>query len=151
MAEVNFAELLSIQVESAERPKSFPIGDYNTIVAGHEFGTSSQKGTPYVRFNIKLLGPLEGVDEELFEEAGGMEALNARKPLRLDFYLTPDAMYRLREFLEESLDLSCAGRAFDEVIPEATNVSFVSSVKHDAGNKPGEVYMNINDTASVAE
>ena len=150
MSEVNFSELLTTQVDTAERPKSFPIGDYNALITGHEFGKSSQKETPFVRFMCKLLSPLESVDEELFEEAGGMEALNARKPIRLDFYITPDALYRLREFLEDSLELSCSGRSFDEVIPEATNVSFVANIKHDAGQKPGEVYMNIDSTAKAA-
>lgn len=150
MTEVNFADLLNVQVDTAERPKSFPIGNYQAIIAGHEFGTSSRKGTPFVRFFCKLVGPSEDVDEEIFEEVGGMEALQARKPLRLDFYLTGDAMYRLREFLEDSLELQCAGRSFDEVIPEATNVTFTATIAHDAGQKPGEVYMNISDYAIAA-
>lgn len=149
MTEVHFGELLGIQVDTVERPKSFPIGPYNAIVASHEYGKSSQKETPYVRFWCKLLGPLEGVDEELFEEAGGLEALAARKPIKLDFYLTADAMYRLREFLEDSLDLNCSGRTFDVVIPEATNVSFIADITHDVGTKPGEVYMNIRSTAKA--
>lgn len=150
MSEVNFGELLNVQVDSVERPKSFPINSYDTIIASYEYGKSSQKETPFVRFWCKLLGPQEDVDEELFEEAGGLEALAARKPIKLDFYLTDGAMYRLREFLEDTLDLSCSGRTFDSVIPEAVNVSFTATIKHDAGNKPGEVYMNIADTAKAA-
>ena len=150
MTEVNFAELLSVQVDTVERPKSFPIGSYDAIVVSHEMGKSSQKETPFVRFWCKLLGTQEDVDEELFEDAGGLEELAARKPIKLDFYLTTDAMYRLREFLEDSLDLSCQGRTFDVVIPEATNVSFTAGIIHDAGKKPGEVYMNIDSHAKAA-
>ena len=150
MTEVNFGELLNVQVDTVERPKSFPIGSYDAIVTGHEMGKSPQKETPFVRFWCKLLGTQEDVDDELFEDAGGVEALAARKPIKLDFYLTADAMYRLREFLEDSLDLSCSGRTFDVVIPEATNVSFTASITHDAGSKPGEVYMNIGSTALAA-
>ncbi len=146
MSEVNFGELLNVQVETAERPKVFPEGTYDTLVTGHEMGTSSQKGTPFVKFQCKLIGPKE-VEDELFEEAGGMEGLNKRKPLALTFYLTTDAMYRLREFLEDTLELSCSGRTFDVVIPEATNVSFISTIKHSPGSKPGDTYMNIDDTA----
>ncbi len=150
MSEVDFSALLNKQVDTTERPKSFPVGNYQAVIAGHEFGTSTKKGTPFVRFFCKLTGPGEDVDEEIFEEVGGMGALQARKPLRLDFYLTDDAMYRLREFLEDSLELQCAGRSFDEVIPEATNVSFTATIKHDAGTKPGETYMNIDDYAVAA-
>ena len=142
---VNFNELLSVQVQSVERPKNFPPGHYEAIVTGHEYGTSPVKETPYVRFPIKLLGPSEDVDEELFEEAGGMEALGKRKPLHLDFYLTPDAIYRLREFLENGLALNSSGRNFDEVIPESTNVALTVLISHRAGQKKDEFFMNISD------
>ena len=149
MSEVNFGELLNVQVETAERPKVFPEGPYDTLITGHEMGTSSQKGTPFVKFLCKLIGPRDGVENELFEEAGGMEGLNKRKPLALTFYLTTDAMYRLREFLENTLELSCSGRTFEVVIPEATNFSFISTIKHSPGSRPGDVYMNIDDTAAA--
>lgn len=148
--EVNFSELLSVQVESVERPKNFPVGHYEAIVASHEMGTSSQKGTPYVRFLIKLLGPGDDVDEELFEEAGGMEALRKRKPLRMDYYLTKDAIYRLREFLENGLALNTAARNFDEVIPESTNASITVQVSHRAGQKPDEFFMDLSDYLAAA-
>ena len=150
MTDVNFSDLLNAQVDSVERPKSFPIGGYDSIITGHEMLKSAQKETPFVRFSCKLLGPQEDVDTDLFEEAGGLEALVARKAIRLDFYFTTDAMYRLREFLEDTLELNCAGRPFDAVIPETTNVAFTAMIKHDAGSKPGEVYMNIGSTAKAA-
>lgn len=150
MTEVNFSELLSAQVDTVERPKNFPAGPYSAIVVSHEQGTSSQKGTPFVRFLIKLISPLEGVPMDEFEEAGGMEALNARKPLRVEFYLTKEALYRLREFLESSLELSCDGRTFDEVIPESTNAALTVTIKLNPGSKPGDIFMNIDDHAKAA-
>ena len=150
MTEVNFSELLSVQVDSVERPKSFPVGHYEAVIAGHEMGKSSQKETPYVRFLIKLIGPSEDVDEDLFDAAGGMTALRERKPLFLTFYLTKDAMFRLREFLENGLELNCSGRNFDEVIPETANVSVTVHVSHTAGQKEGEFYMQIDDYMKAA-
>ncbi len=150
MTEVNFSELLSVQVESVERPKSFPVGHYEAIVAGHEMGKSSQKETPFVRFQVKLIGPAEDVDEDLFDEAGGMEALRERKPIPLTFYLTKDAMFRLREFLENTMELSCAARNFDEVIPETTNVALKVHIAHRAGQKEGEFYMDLDDHMAAA-
>lgn len=150
MTEVNFSELLNVQVDSVERPKSFPVGNYEAIIAGHEMGKSSQKETPYVRFNVKLIGPTEDVDDDLFEAAGGMEALRERKPVPLTFYLTRDALYRLREFLENGLELSCSGKNFDEVIPDSTNVSLLVHISHRAGQKEGEFFMELDDYMAIA-
>ena len=145
MTDVDFKELLSTQIESAERPKNFPVGHYDAVVAAHEIGKSSQKETPFVRFPIKLVGPGEDVDAELFEEAGGMEALRERKPVPMTFYLTKDALFRLREFLENGLALDCGGRNFDEVIPETVNMPLVVHVSHRAGRKEGEFFMELDD------
>ncbi len=145
MPDVDFAALLNVQVDSVERPKNFPSGYYDSVIAGHELGKSSQKETPFVRFLIKLIGPKEGVDEELFEEAGGMAALSERKSIFHTFYLTKDAMFRLREFLEDGVGLNCAGRNFDEVIPETTNAPVAVHIMHRAGQREGEFYMEIDD------
>lgn len=146
MSDVDFESLLSVQVESVERPKLFPEGAYSGIVAGHEFGKSTQKGTPYCRFMLKLTAPLEGIDEDAFAEAGGVAGLAERKPLNVELYLTKDAMFRLREFLENTCELSCSGRSFDAVIPETANVPITVHVKHRAGSREGEYYMVVNDT-----
>ena len=148
--EVNFKELLGVQVQSVERPKNFPVGHYEAVVASHEFGKSAIKETPFCRFWVKLLGPTEDVENDLFEEAGGMEELQLRKPIKLDCYLTKDAMYRLREWLENGLGLNCAGRNFDEVIPESTNAPVTVHISHRAGEKEGEFWMEIDDYMKAA-
>lgn len=144
---VNFEEILNKQVDSVERPPLFPKGSYDALCLSHEFGKSSQKETPYCRFMIKLVSPRNDVDLDEFDAAGGHEKLNDRKPLRLDFYLTGDALYRLREFLEGSLNLQVSGRNFDQVIPESENVPLIVNIKHTAGSRPGDRYMEIDDTA----
>ena len=144
---VNFKDLLGVQVDSAERPVNFPVGQYDAIVMNYEFGESAQKGTPFCQFNIKLTAPREDVDDDQFEAAGGMEKLNARAPLRLTFYVTDNALYRLREFLENTMELPKEGRNFDEVIPEAANLPLVVTIKHRAGQKEGEFFMEIADHA----
>ncbi len=149
MSEVNFTDLLSKQVESVERPPVFPAGHYLSTILGHKLDTSTNKGTPYCRFEVKLISPGEDVDEDLFEAAGGQEALDKKKPLNHDFYLTADAFYRLREFLEDGLKLGVSGRNFDEVIPETTNMSYLAKIKLAAGTREGEYYMNINDYAAT--
>ena len=150
MSDVNFNKLLGVQVQSVERPKNFPTGHYDSVIIGHEMGKSSQKETPFVKFGVKLLGPTDDVDQELFEEAGGMEALQNRKPLDYTFYITADALHRLRYFLEEGLALNCSARNFDEVIPETANASVIVQVGHRAGRKEGEYFMEITDYMKAA-
>lgn len=147
----DFKSLLGSQVDKAERPKTFPEGPYSAVITSHEFGKSSVKGTDFVRYFLKLTGPMDGVNMDDFEEAGGQVALVGRKPLTLDFYITTDAMIRLREFLDDTLELESNGRAFDEVIPEATNRELVVEViLTPIKGREGEYYMNAGRTYAAA-
>ena len=149
MSDVDFEQLLGQQISEVEPPRLFPTGPYSAVLGKYETGKSSQKNTPYVRFPVKLTGAMEGVDEQEFEDAGGMEKLMTRSPLRLDFYMTPDASFRLRQFLENSLELDIHNRSFDSLLPETDGLEFVAIIKHEAGQKEGEKFMRIGDTASA--
>lgn len=149
MSEVNFGELLSVQVESVVRPPVFPPGHYLSTILSHKLDTSSVKGTPYCEFEVKLISPQEDVDEDLFEAAGGQEALDKKNAVNYKFYLTPDAFYRLREFLDDGLKLNVSGRNFDELLPEAENCQFLAKIILTPQKKEGEFWMNIDDYAAV--
>jgi hypothetical protein len=146
----NFEELLGQQVESVEAPRLFPIGSYDAVLGRYETGNSSNKGTPYVRFPVKLVGPKEDVDQDEFEAAGGMEKLINRSPLRLDFYMTSDASFRLRKFLENTLEMDSHNRTFDSMLPETDGMSLVVTIRHEAGQNEGEMFMRIGGTAAAS-
>jgi len=111
----NFSDLLSKPLDEVIRPPALPAGTYFGSVKNYELGESSEKKTPYVRFNFATshAGPeiepsdLEGVDL-------------SKKQLRSDFYLTPDAEWRLKEFLE-SLGFDTKGRTFASLLPDTIN------------------------------
>jgi hypothetical protein len=126
----NYNTLLDKTVGSAERPKAVPLGIYQGIITEMGFDVSSKKKTPYVRYSVRPIKPVNGVDPDLFEAAGGQDRLNKMK-IGLDFYLTEDAMWRLREFLEDSLRIDCTTRSFKEAIPYAVNqqIYFVMDVQ----------------------
>ncbi len=146
---VDFSVLMNKPVEEAERPKAAPAGTYLAGIVSHEFGTSTKKGTPYCRFNFQLLAAQDDVDAEALEEAGGVEFMN-KKRMRYEFYLTDDAMYRLREFLEEALELNCSGRNFDEVVPETANMQVLVTIGHTLSDDGKETYANIDSFAMAA-
>jgi hypothetical protein len=130
MSAPNYNSLLDKTVGSTERPKAVPIGIYTGVIVDFAFDQSSKKKTPYVRYGVKPIQPVSGVDPDLFAAAGGQDRLNKMK-LGLDFYLTEDAMWRLREFLEEAMKIDCATRSYKESIPYAVNqrITFVMDVQ----------------------
>ncbi len=144
----NFTELMNKPVEDAEKPKPAPAGTYLATIIKHEFGTSAKKGTPYLRFDFKLVAATDDVDEDLLEEVGGQEFLD-KKSMRSEFYLTDDAMYRLREFLEEALELNISGRNFDDVVPETLNQQVLVSVAHSLSEDGKTTYANIDGFAKA--
>lgn len=145
---VDFTKLLEKQVDSVEAPKPLPVGSYKALVGKHKFDKSAKKQTDFVRFDIKPIEALEDVDQEELEKAGGLAAMQ-KVTLRQDYYLTEDALYRLRKFLEENCRLSCEGRSFQEVIPETENAEIIVQLKHRLSEDGQSKYMEIGTIASV--
>lgn len=138
---VNFAEILSKKVEETERPKPLPAGNYVASIVKHEFGESSQKKTPYIRFWLRMMSPMDDVDQSLLPNNW------QQKELRLDFYLTDEAMFRLKDFLEKTLQMSTAGLAYSEIIPATTGMSCLATIKHEINGD--QIYSVIGDTAAA--
>lgn len=95
MSTPDFDALLSSTGGDVKRPPTLPSGTYYGIVTKYEQGKSRDKQTPYYRFHVQIqeagadISPsdLEGIDL-------------SKKSLRTDFYLTHDAAYRLKDFIE---------------------------------------------------
>lgn len=110
----DFNALLDADPTQFERPPLVPEGDFLSLIKGRKFDKSAQKKTPYVRFDFQLIAPMESVSQEALD---GIDLAKA-KP-HDDFYLTEDAMFRLRELFElvdavmpstrESID-ACVGK-----------------------------------------
>mgnify|MGYP000110663499 CR=1 FL=1 len=120
---VDFSALLSKPADEIKRPPALPAGTYKGIIKTHKFDESSEKKTPYVRFDVKFTGEfLEDVD------ANDVEGIDiAKRTLSKDYYLTEDAIYRLKEMLE-SLGIPSAGRSIGEMIPEAIEAEVLMEI-----------------------
>lgn len=122
----NFAELLDTNADAIERPKPLPVGGYSTIVTGAPvYDKSSKKGTPYVQFTLKPVAALDDVDENDLNEAGGLE----NKTIRATYYLTEDAAFRLKDFLEHC-GIDMAGKTLRGGIEEAMNCTVGAVIRH---------------------
>lgn len=120
---VDFSSLLNKPTDDIKRPPSLPAGSYFGIIEKHAFDESREKKTPYVSYTVKLTGEY-GEDVDL-EAVQGIEI--SKRTMRKDFYLTEDALWRLKEFLE-SCNIPMAGRSLGETIPEAVNCRVLCEV-----------------------
>ena len=139
----NFASILDEAPTEIDRPKPIPTGTYLCRVQGTlTYDKSSKKGTPFVQFTLKPISAEEDVDEEDLAEMGGLD----NKTLRLTFYLTEDAVYRLDEFHEHcGIDLSeerSRKMRNDDVIGQ----SFRGFVKQKPSKDGTRMYSNIERT-----
>lgn len=119
---VNFKELLSVKADDVKAPVPLPEGTYHGTVASFEYGDNNKNKTPYVRFGLKFHSAGDDIDSSEMADID----LSTRK-LSTDFYLTPDARFRLKDFLV-SLGLKTEGMSFDELIPEAVGQSILAYV-----------------------
>jgi hypothetical protein len=110
----DFNALLDKDPTQFERPPLPPEGDYLLLIKSKTFGQSAKKKTPFVEFAYAVVAPMPTIPMEALE---GIDM--TRVKLRDEFYITEDAMYRLREFFElvgvvmpstrESID-ACVGQ-----------------------------------------
>lgn len=120
---VDFSTLLSKPADEVKRPPALPAGSYFGVIEKHAFDESREKKTPYVSYTVKLTGEYgDDVDAE------GVEGIDiAKRTMRKDFYLTEDALWRLKEFIE-SCGVPSVGRSLGEIIPEVVNCRVLCEV-----------------------
>lgn len=147
-----FKSILSMPAQDAERPPTLPRGYYSAVVEGWREDKSSEKQTPFTRFDMKILSVWEKdgvpqVDEEALEEFGDVNGT----VMPLDFYHTEKSIYRLREFLEHcGIDLS-DGKSFEQAIPETRNCEVIVQIAHQSAKSGDGTWARIIRTLPMSE
>jgi len=141
----SFSAILDQQVEDAERPKPLPVGTYLCVVTGlPRFDKSSRAQTDFAEFTLQPTEVYDDVDKDELEAMGGLE----NRTLRITFWLTEDAKWRLRKFLEDcGIDVS--GKSFHEAIEEAPGQQVIANVTHDPAKDGSGHYAVVKSTAAV--
>ncbi len=140
----NFGALLDKPASDVERPKPLPQGSYHCIVKGlPRFDKSSKKFTEFVEFTLQPTSAGEDVDEEDLEAMGGI----ANKTIRATYYITEDALWRLKDFLghcgiEEDGSLR-------NMIDQTPNCEVIAFIKHRASEDGQSVFAELAKTAPV--
>ena len=139
---VDFKILLDKRLDDVKRPPPKPSGTYYGQTKRYELAESREKKTPYVRYYAAVTSPGDDVDPEMLREID----LSKWEPY-FDFYITPDAEWRLKEFLVSCLgEDACVGRTFTSTIPEALNCPIIMAITQRASKDGKDIF---NDVSSV--
>lgn len=145
----NLRALLGQQAGTVERPPAYPQGTYDVMIAKHAFDKSSEKKTDFVRFETYVQRCVQLDDPT--QQARLDKIDKTKRALNDDFYITPDALYRLTEFLTKTLGFD-ASKPVDELIPLARGQMYRVYVIEEPSKKPGDdaVYNRIATRGKVA-
>lgn len=142
----DFNDLLSKSAAEVHKPPPIPAGRYRTTVVKREFGASAKKQTPLVKFTFKGFDPQADVDSEAWSAFTSHPTYDKEMEKSDDFYITPSALYRVKDFAENcGLDPESIG-VMAKVIDECVGCSVVVEFQHTPSNKPGstDIFANIS-------
>lgn len=147
----NIAALLDRAPSDVERPKPLPQGGYHCIIKGvYEQGKSSKKQTPFVKFNLQPTSPMEDVDEEALADwmkrPDGTSRTLADAKIDATYYLTDDALFMLRDFLEH---VGVEGNTLRSQMDATQNQEVIAYIKHEPSNDGQSVFAKLGRTAPV--
>lgn len=153
MNQQSFASILDKPATEVDRPKPLPVGTYICVVNGlPRFDKSSKKQTEFVEFALKPLAASEDVDDEALVTAltrgdGSSKALQDMT-IRAIYYLTEDAIWRLKKFLED-LGIDSEGKSLRQMIDEAPGRQVAANLRHEASEDGQAIFARLKDTAAV--
>lgn len=137
-----FSPILDKQSSAIERPKPFPTGLYLWAIKGlPRYDESTKKKTPFAEFTCVALEAKQDVDEEALEVFGGLTA----KDMKVTFYLTDDAAWRLVKFLDDA-QAGDQEMSIRERCEEANGCQFLGEIIHEASQDGQNVFARIGQT-----
>jgi len=125
---VDLSGLLSKPASEVVPPKPLPAGIYICQVGDHEAKVAGQKNNTVVEFEMTALQPTDNDPSDC----------ELPKRLRQSFWLTPDAMHRFKNFLENTLQIEGGQRTLLEMLPEAKGRMCRANVTQKAYTPKGE-------------
>jgi hypothetical protein len=151
MAKPDFTSILDMSPDEIERPKPLPPGDYVVTIKSYIQDKTSQKETKFIEFATAPVEPLGNVDEDWLKEAltkadGGMKKLSDMN-IRIRFYDTPEAGYRIKKFLLDDVQLEDDGSSIGQLVEAAINAQVIVNIKHRSVD--GDTFVDVKGTSPV--
>lgn len=152
---MSFEDILDKPATEIDRPKPLPVGSYIWSVQGMpRVDKSKEKQTPFYEYTVKCVAPMDDVDEDALKEwatkADGTMRSLTEFTQKLTFYITPDSVYRLQEFIQHC-NIDADDMSTKEAAQNLGNSQFVGFVTHAASKDGTTVYANISRTAPVED
>ena len=142
----SFASILDRAPSEIEKPKPLPQGSYTTVIQGQpRLDKSAKKQTEFIEFTHKFIGAGDDVDADELKAVGGIKD----KIIKNTYYLTEQAAWRLKEFLEHcgiDLDDYDTLREAAEATPGAQVGIFIN---HEASQDGTSVFARVGKTFVV--
>jgi hypothetical protein len=141
----DFTSYLRPPAASVGRPPVLPAELYSGIIKNWEVGDNNQNKTPYVRYHIGLVDWPESVPESARTTVGPDHQIYlidlSKRQFRRDFFLTPDAYYRLTEFLQScgiEVPLENGVADFESSAPQAVGCRIKVEIQVYTNQRTGE-------------
>jgi hypothetical protein len=156
MSDATFGSILDKPSTDVERPKPLPTGTYQCVVDGQpRMDKSSKKGTEFVEFSLKPMAALDDVNEDdlnasLTSGDGSVKPLSDKR-IRATYYLTEDALWRLKKFLVSDLQIEEGKKKIRQMVGEAQNRQVLATIKHVPSDDGTSIFAQLGITAPVAE
>lgn len=147
MSSPNFSDILDRPASETERPKPLPAGGYLCVVKGlPRRDKSAKKGTPFVEFILQPVEAMEDVDAEALAAMGGL----ANKTIKATYYLTEDALWRLKDFLEHTTGEEVPeGASYSQLIEQTPNCQVIAFLRHEASEDGASIFARLAKTAPL--
>lgn len=144
----NFQDILNQKASDIEKPKPLPVGMYLCIVNGPvEFPEEGigQKQTPAAIVQLRPLQSMQDVDQEALAEAGGL----SEKSIRHTLWLSKDAQWRTKEFMEHCGLDTANGASLGELFAQLPNRQVYVTLRHRPAKDGSQLYSEVASTSAV--
>ena len=150
MSKPNFSSVLDKPATEIARPKPLPVGTYLAVVEGlPRYDKSSKKQTDFVEFSMRITAAADDVDEAELQEVGLTLKDGTSRTMKNTYYLTEDAAWRLKKFLEDlGFDFS-GDLTMREACESAANREVYLTITHEPSQDGQSIFARIGGTASV--
>ncbi len=142
----DLSHLLGKKQTEVEKPKPFPVGHFRFVINSFGIVESSKKKTPGIEHIVRMVDPMDDVDEDELAQVKNPKERN----IKLTFYLTEDSLWRYTEFLE-TLGIHDEDKTIEELIPETVGCTFIAPIRHETIEGSTDVISKINDNAISAD
>lgn len=143
----NFADLMNMEVEKAEPPPVRPAGTWDLMIVGYDDTVvSSQKETPGIEVEFKMLAAGADVDQDELEE-WEEQTDKDRRTISDTFWTTEKSMFMLRRFIEAT-GVPIGGKTFKQVLPELPGNSVKAYIVKKPRRGPGQQGQFYNEIAN---